>query len=124
MYVCSNMCVFVEMFVLAESFTTVFRCDCNAVYPGLLLAIPATAQATSNLEKKLLTAFPNSHYWIWWKYLRVIYTFLESDWLVQNLEIETRNLGRSTHTYFFLLFPRPFSHGHAQTRKNTARSRD
>ena len=99
------MCVFVEVFVLAESFTTVFCCDCNAVYPGLLLAIPARAQATSNLEKKLLTALPNSHYWIWWKYLRVIYTLLQSDWLVQNLEIEPRNLGRSTHTYFSFSFP-------------------
>ena len=35
-----------------ESFTTVFCCDCNAVYPGLLLAIPARAQATSSLKKK------------------------------------------------------------------------
>ena len=29
-----------------EIFTTVFCCDCTAVYPGLILAIPAIAQAT------------------------------------------------------------------------------
>ena len=34
-----------------ERFTTVFYCDCTAVYPGFLLAIPARAQATSSLEK-------------------------------------------------------------------------
>ena len=32
-----------------------------AVYPGLLLAIPARGQAISILEKHLLTALPNSH---------------------------------------------------------------
>ena len=31
-----------------ESFTTVFYGDCTVVYPGLLLAIPAIEQATSN----------------------------------------------------------------------------
>ena len=35
-----------------ERFTTVFCCDCTAVYPGFLLAIPAIAQATSSLDKK------------------------------------------------------------------------
>ena len=35
-----------------ERFTTVFCCDCTAVYPGLLLAIPAIVQATSSLDKK------------------------------------------------------------------------
>ena len=34
-----------------ERFTTVFCCDCTAVYPGLLLAIPAIAKATSSLDK-------------------------------------------------------------------------
>ena len=34
-----------------ERFTTIFCCDCTAVYPGLLLAIPARAQATSSSEK-------------------------------------------------------------------------
>ena len=34
-----------------ERFTTVFCCDCTAVYPYLLIAIPARAQATSSLEK-------------------------------------------------------------------------
>ena len=34
-----------------ESFTTVFCCDCTSLYPALLLAIPARAQATSSLEK-------------------------------------------------------------------------
>ena len=34
-----------------ERFTTVFCCDCTAVYPGLRLAIPAIAQATSSLDK-------------------------------------------------------------------------
>ena len=34
-----------------ERFTTVFCCDCTAVYPCLLIAIPARAQATSSLEK-------------------------------------------------------------------------
>ena len=33
-----------------EIFNTVFCCDCTAVYPGLLLAIPAIAQATSSLD--------------------------------------------------------------------------
>ena len=44
-----------------ESFTTVFCCGCTAVYPSLLIAIPARAQASSRLEKKVLTALPNSH---------------------------------------------------------------
>ena len=35
-----------------ERFTTVFFCDCTAKYPGLLLAIPCIAQATSSLDKK------------------------------------------------------------------------
>ena len=33
-----------------ERLTTVFCCDCTAVYPGLLLSIPAIAQATSSLD--------------------------------------------------------------------------
>ena len=37
--------------------------------------------------------------------LRVIYALLQSDWFVQNLELEPRNSGRSTHTYFS--FPPP-----------------
>ena len=44
-----------------ESFTTVFCCDCSTVYPGLLLAITARAQATSSLEKTFS-----------WPFLRVI----------------------------------------------------
>ena len=34
-----------------ERFTAVFCCDCTAVSPGLLLVIPAIAQATSSLDK-------------------------------------------------------------------------
>ena len=34
-----------------ERFTTVFCCDCTAVYLDLLLAIPAIAQATLSLDK-------------------------------------------------------------------------
>ena len=34
-----------------ERFTTFFCCDCTSVYPGLLLAIPSIAQATSSLDK-------------------------------------------------------------------------
>ena len=34
-----------------EIFTTVFCCDCTAVFPGLLLANPAIGKATSSLDK-------------------------------------------------------------------------
>ena len=37
--------------------------------------------------------------------LHIIYALLQSDWLVQNLELELRNPGRSTHTHFS--FPTP-----------------
>ena len=42
-----------------ESFTTVFFCECSAVYPGLLPAI-RRIQAISGLEKRPLTALPNT----------------------------------------------------------------
>ena len=38
-------------------------------------------------------------------YLRVIYALLLSDWLALNLELEPRNPGKSTQTYFS--FPSP-----------------
>ena len=40
-----------------ESFTTVFCSYCSTVYPGLLLAITARAQASSSLEKKFSLPF-------------------------------------------------------------------
>ena len=35
----------------SKRITTVFCCDCTAVYPALLLTIQVRAQATSSLEK-------------------------------------------------------------------------
>ena len=47
-----------------------FCCDCTALHPGLLLAIPARAQASSSL-KKFLT--PLGHYWPWRKSMYVYF---------------------------------------------------
>ena len=44
-----------------ESFTTVFCCDCSAVYPGLLSAI-RRAQTISSLEKSLSLPWQKSIY--------------------------------------------------------------
>ena len=80
------------------------------MYPGLLPAI-RRAQATSGLEKKTLTALPNtcliviSAVALEEVNLRVIYALLQSDWLAQDLELEPRKPGRCAQTYFS--FPSP-----------------
>ena len=86
-----------------ESFTTVFCCDCSTVYPGLLLAITARAQATSSLEKNFSRPFLRVISCLAEIILRVIYVLLQSDWLAQNLELEPLNPGMSALMNFSFL---------------------